>query len=266
MSSPSLIQATRHQFTVLRVGLMFLTRLPVGSLPAFRTEWLAQSMIHFPLIGALVGSVSAAVAWLLFGHVSTWLVVLAALLASVLVTGGFHEDALADAADGLVGGQTVERRMEIMKDSRVGTYGVLALWFSLSAKLICLHDLALQDFPRLLGLFIAAHTLARVSSVVLLYALPYVQHERAKSGALAQVTLGVLLFNLLAGTVFAVALLGPFLGLACVGVLAILTLATGLYFHSKIGGVSGDCLGAAIQIVELGCYIAVLALTVPVTP
>jgi len=264
MSSPGLIQATRHQFTVLRAGMRFLTRLPVGSLPAFRTEWLAQSLIYFPLIGALVGSVSAAVAWLLFGHVSAWLTVLAALLASVLVTGGFHEDALADAADGLVGGQTVERRMEIMKDSRVGTYGVLALWFSLSAKLICLHDLALQDFSRLLVLLIAAHALARVSSVVLLYALPYVQHAQAKSGALAHVTLGVLLFNLFAGSVLAVALLGPFLGLACLGVLAVLTLATGLYFRSKIGGVSGDCLGAAIQMVELGCYLAVLVLTVPV--
>src|SRR5271155_3462677 len=109
MSSSGLVQATRHQFTILRVGLMFLTRLPVGSLPTFRTEWLGQSMIYFPLIGALVGSASAAVAWLLFGHISTWLVILAVLLTSVLVTGGFHEDALADAADGLVGGQTVER-------------------------------------------------------------------------------------------------------------------------------------------------------------
>jgi len=266
MSSPGLAQATRHQFTVLRTGLLFLTRLPVGSLPAFRTEWLAQSMIYFPLIGALVGSASAAVAWLLFGHVSIWLTVLAALLTSVLITGGFHEDALADAADGLVGGQTVERRMEIMKDSRVGTYGVLALWFSLSAKLICLHDLALQDFSRLLALFIAAHALARVSSVVLLYALPYIQHEGAKSGALAQVPWGILLFNLLAGAVLAVALLGPFLGLACLATLAVLTLASGLYFRSKIGGISGDCLGAAIQVVELGCYLVVLALTVPTTP
>lgn len=266
MSSPNIAQATRHQITVLRAGMMFLTRLPVGSLPAFRTEWLAQSMIYFPLIGALVGSASAAVAWLLFGHVSIWLVVLVALLTSVLVTGGFHEDALADAADGLVGGQTVERRMEIMKDSRVGTYGVLALWFSLSAKLICLHDLALHDFPQLLALLIAAHALARVSSVALLYALPYVQHQGAKSAGFAQVSWGVLLFNLLAGTVFAVVLLGPFLGLACLGALAVLTLATGCYFRSKIGGISGDCLGAAIQIVELGCYLAVLVLTVPVTP
>jgi adenosylcobinamide-GDP ribazoletransferase len=266
MSSLSLVQATRHQFTILRVGLMFLTRLPVGSLPAFRTEWLGQSMIYFPLIGALVGSVSAAVAWLLFGHISTWLAMLAVLLTSVLVTGGFHEDALADAADGLVGGQTVERRMEIMKDSRVGTYGVLALWFSLSAKLICLHDLALQDFARLLGLFIVAHALARSSSVGLLYALPYVQREHAKGGAFAQATLGVLFFNLLASTLLAVVLLGSFLGFACLGVLVILTIATGFYFHSKIGGISGDCLGAATQIVEMGCYLAVLVLTVSVTP
>lgn len=266
MSSPGIVQATRHQFTVLRVGLMFLTRLPVGSLPAFRTEWLVQSLIYFPLIGALVGSASAGVAWLLFGHVSAWLTVLAALLTSVLVTGGLHEDALADAVDGLVGGQTVEQRMAIMKDSRVGTYGVLALWFSLSAKLICLHDLALQDFPRLLGLLIAAHALARVSAVMLLYALPYVQHEGAKSGGFAQAPLGVLLFNFLAGAVLAVVLLGPILGLACMVVLAIGTLATGFYFRSKIGGISGDCLGAAIQIVELGCYLAVLVLTVPVIP
>ena len=264
--SSTLAQATRHQFMILRVGLMFLTRLPVGSIPAFRTEWLGQSMIYFPLIGALVGSSSAAVAWLLFGHVSTWLAMLAALLTSVLATGGFHEDALADAADGLVGGRTVEQRMEIMKDSRVGTYGVLALWFSLSAKLICLHDLALHDLARLLGLFVVAHALARASSVGLLYALPYVQREQAKGGAFAQATLGIVVCNLCASALLAIVLLGPVLGVACLGVLVIITVATGYYFHAKIGGISGDCLGAAIQIVELGCYIAVLALTVPVTP
>jgi len=223
-------------------------------------------MIYFPLIGAVVGSVSAGMAWLLFGHVSIWLTALTALLASVLVTGGFHEDALADAADGLVGGQTVKRRMEIMKDSRVGTYGVLALWFSLSAKLICLHDLALQDFSRLLCLLIAAHVLARVSSVGLLYALPYVHHEGAKSGAFGQAPFGILLFNLFAGTLIAILLLGPLLGFSCLTALIILTFATGFYFRSRIGGISGDCLGAAVQIVELGCYLTVLVLTAPVTP
>jgi adenosylcobinamide-GDP ribazoletransferase len=265
MSASGFAQATRHQFTVLRVGLLFLTRFPVGSLPAFRAEWVAQSMIYFPLIGAMVGATSAGVAWLLIGHVSSWLAMLAALLTSVLVTGGLHEDALADAADGLVGGHTAEQRIEIMKDSRVGSYGVLALWFSLTTKLVCLHELAMHDLFRLLALLVVAPTLARISSVGLMYALPYVQSERSKGGAFGRAGLSVLFVNLALGVVIAVGFLGSWLGMTCFAVLILSTVALGFYFHSKIGGISGDCLGAATQIVELGCYLAVLVMTVHAT-
>lgn len=264
-ASTGLARAIARQFSILRVGLMFLTRLPVGRLDDYQPEGSVRSLIYFPWIGALVGLIGATVAWLCFGHLSAWLAMLAVLLASVLVTGALHEDALADAADGLFGGRTPARRLEIMKDSRIGAYGVLALMFSFGARWVCLHDLALHDFPRLLCLLVAAPALARTSSVALLYALPYVRSEEAKGGAFAGATRGAVTGTLLASAGIAIVLLGLPLGLICLLVLAGITPLAGLYFHRQIGGVSGDCLGAAIQLVELGCYLAVTAITVPST-
>ena len=251
-------QATWHQWTLFQVGLMFLTILPVGTISGFRPEWQVKSARYFWLIGVLIGGISATVAWLLYGHLSVWLLILAVLFTSVLVTGGLHEDALADAADGLLDGRTVEKRLEIMKDSRVGTYGVLALWFSLSAKWACLHDLALDHFKQFLAVVIVAPSLARISSVALLHFLPYVQSERSKGAGFARPTIGSIVLNLALGGVLSVVLQGFNIGLLCIGVMIFLTLSAGYYFHSKIGGISGDCLGATIQIVELGCYFAVL--------
>jgi adenosylcobinamide-GDP ribazoletransferase len=114
-----------RQLKLFFCALQFLTRLPVPSFVDFQSDWITRAARYYPLVGILVGAISAGV--LLAGG-QVWSGLLPALLAvaaGVLVTGGFHEDGLADTADGLGGGQAPARRLEIMKDSRVGTYGVL---------------------------------------------------------------------------------------------------------------------------------------------
>ncbi|PZF79116.1 adenosylcobinamide-GDP ribazoletransferase, partial [Jiangella anatolica] len=107
----------------LRAAVAFLTRLPVGSSPAP----LDRAGAWFPLVGLLVGSVGLGVWWVADGLAGPLVAAVAAVLATVIVTGALHEDGLADTADGLWGGSTRERRLEIMRDSRLGTYGALAL-------------------------------------------------------------------------------------------------------------------------------------------
>ena len=108
-------------------ALMLLTRLPVGRWCRYSQEAVASSVCYFPTVGALVGAIGATVLWAAHSAFPAKVAVLLCMLATVLATGAFHEDGLADAADGLWGGGTPQRRLEIMKDSRLGSYGAIAL-------------------------------------------------------------------------------------------------------------------------------------------
>jgi adenosylcobinamide-GDP ribazoletransferase len=169
---------------------------------------------------------------------------------TILVTGALHEDGLADAADGFGGGSTPDRILEIMKDSRIGTYGAVALIVVILSKLAALASLSRTDVVVAL---IAAHTLARWSSVPLLYRSAYVGTKGAAFGG------GVTLFRLVAATVFAIALSAMALQRRAilVGLVTVLvTAGAGMYFRRRLGGINGDCLGAANQLVEVAVYLA----------
>ena len=117
----------RREVALFLTAVQLLTRVPTPGIAGFQPDWVARSARYYPLVGALVGAVAALV---LLGAARLWTGALPALLAvagGVLLTGAFHEDGLADAADGLGGGATRERRLHIMKDSRIGSYGALAL-------------------------------------------------------------------------------------------------------------------------------------------
>ncbi|MDB5456252.1 MAG: cobS, partial [Caulobacter sp.] len=124
----------RRELQLLLCATQFLTRAPVPPLPGFQPDWVRRSARYFPLVGQAVGGICALVLLVAAHWLGGWLPALLAVATGVLLTGGFHEDGLADTADGLGGGQTVARRLEIMKDSRVGTYGVLALCLTLAAR------------------------------------------------------------------------------------------------------------------------------------
>lgn len=126
----------------LVVALQFLTRLPTPALPDFQPQWIARAVPFFPVIGWLVGALAGACFWGVSLVLPGWPAAIAALAAGLLVTGGFHEDGLADTADGLGGGLSPERRLAIMKDSRLGSYGALALWAVLSFKAAVLARVA----------------------------------------------------------------------------------------------------------------------------
>ncbi|MEY4414063.1 MAG: hypothetical protein RIQ53_1356 [Pseudomonadota bacterium] len=178
--------ALRHELRLAGVALQFLTRVPVR-FAHFEPQWLQDCARHFPLIGAGIGAVSALVLLAAAALWSPTVAALAALAASVWLTGGFHEDGLADTCDGLGGAVSRERALTIMKDSRLGSYGALGLGLTLAAK-VALLALLCARAPALAALaLVVAHTVSRAATVSLLAVLPYGgDPDHAKAKPLAQ--------------------------------------------------------------------------------
>ena len=163
------MRALRAEFYYFLGAVQFLTRLPVPHLPSFTTEWLDRGVKYFPLAGILVGSACAAV---LAAASVLWTGTLPALLAiasGVAITGAFHEDGFADFFDAM-GGVTREARLAIMKDSRLGTFGVLALGFAIAAKIAALSVLSL---PVASCALVAAHSGGRLAAIAVMPTMPY---------------------------------------------------------------------------------------------
>ncbi|KSB90703.1 cobalamin synthase [Caulobacter vibrioides] len=247
-----------RQLQLLLCAVQFLTRLPTPPLRGFEPDWITRSARYFPLVGLLVGGICALVL-LAAGQVwSGWVPALLALGVGLLLTGGFHEDGLADTADGLGGGLTRERRLEIMKDSRVGTYGVLALLAVLGTKAATLASLTPMNAALAL---LAAHGIGRVAAVATMAALPHVsdradaKYKPAPDGVKPAEVLVAALLGLWP------LLLAPPLGaLAAIGLAAVLAAAMALLARRLIGGYVGDVLGAIEQLAELGALLGLAAL------
>lgn len=243
----------RRQLRAFLTGVMFLTRLPCPAWVGHDADYLARSTVYFPVIGFLVGAVGAAAFWVANLFWSPLVALVAALTATVWLTGAFHEDGLADAFDGFGGGWTKDEMLAIMKDSRLGTYGAVALVLTLAGKLGALAALTPGDVVRAL---LAGHLLGRWSTLPLVWRYAYVR-EKSATGSLfaASVTPG----RLALGTAFAGVVAAGVLGWQAVPVLATAAAVTGVagwFFRRQIGGITGDCLGAANQLVELSVYLA----------
>lgn len=237
-------------------ALRFFTRIPVPAWVGHSAEGLNRSARYFPAVGILVGIISALV---FVGVASLWpstVAVVAAMAASAWVTGAFHEDGLCDAADGLGGGMTRERAMEIMKDSRAGSYGVLALALVTLGRFAVLSALPLVWVPAAL---IAGHTASRFASTTLIAALDYARDETGKAKPLAT-RLGATGLGIAAA--FTLASLLPIGMLAAwppIAVALVLVVLTTIWlarlFVRRLGGYTGDCLGATQQASELVFYL-----------
>jgi adenosylcobinamide-GDP ribazoletransferase len=125
----------RRQLNIFLSAIMFLTRLPVGRFHQFREEEVASSTIYFPIVGALIG-LAGGLALLMSAPLPSFLAVLISMLVTICLTGGLHEDGLADSVDGLIGGHSRQHGLYFLKDSRICAYGSLEFWFTLSGKLI----------------------------------------------------------------------------------------------------------------------------------
>lgn len=243
----------------LACAAQFLTRLPVPGPRAWSDDLLARSARYFPLVGLAVGALSAAV-FLLARQVwpSGVLPALLAVATGALVTGGFHEDGLADTADGLGGGQTPEQRLTIMKDSRLGTYGALALALVLAARVGGLGELSAGWVA--VGAILAAHALGRAAAVAAMRVMPYAADPAASK--LKPVARDVRGYEVaIAGAIGVAPLifLPPATILLAVPLGVIAALWPALAARRLIGGYTGDVLGAIEQAFETAFLLGVAA-------
>jgi adenosylcobinamide-GDP ribazoletransferase len=243
----------------VRAAFVFLSRIPVGGFP-YTAEEQAWAPAYFPLVGCAVGACSA----LVFSAAHALGPALAAVLAvatSLWVTGAFHEDGLADSADGLGGAHGGKAALEIMKDSRIGTYGACALVLSLLLRSAAIAALAPRDAVAI----VVVHCLARVAPVWLLATQPYLTQGAGKGAIMARagVTQAVVasvwgLASVAAAVELAHLALMPLLGAA--GALALLGLYWAGYCKRRVGGINGDLLGALEQLGEIGAWLSLLAI------
>jgi adenosylcobinamide-GDP ribazoletransferase len=243
----------RAELGVFLAALRFFTRLPVPAWVGHSDDQAVRSLRYLPLVGALVGAVGAAAT---LAAAQLWPMSLAVplgMVATVLLTGALHEDGFADACDGFGGGRDAEHVLAIMKDSRLGSYGAIGIGLLLLAKWQALLTVAPA---RLAAALVASHAASRLVPVLLAGWLDYVRASGGKSQAVATRRPGGA--ELLPAAVFALApclLLPPAAALAgWLGALLAGLLAWRL-FRRRIGGYTGDCLGAAQQGSELAFYL-----------
>lgn len=246
-----------RQFQLFLCAVQFLTRLPTPALRNFEPDWITRSAKYFPLVGLIVGCISAAALWLAARLWTGPLPAMVAIAAGVLVTGAFHEDGLADTADGLGGGRDSAHRLEIMKDSRIGTYGASALMICLALKTAALSAL---HGPATMMSLVAAHGGGRAVAVLAMHLLPYAgDPQAAKSKPVPNgVTRTECLLALVLG-------LWPLFFMPYVPAIAgllggcLLGGAVVLLARRLIRGYTGDVLGATEQLFEVGFLLAVAA-------
>lgn len=248
------------QLAVFFTALMFFTRIPVPKNIDHSRGMLQRSARYFSWVGILVGAIGAIVYFACAGFLSPSIAIAGSMLATILTTGAFHEDGFADCCDAFGGGWTKEKILTIMKDSRLGTYGVTGLIGILTFKFLFLQELAGKTDPKSVAIIIiAAHSISRLMSVSIMQFYSYVQDiDVSKSKPLAD--------RKLTATEIMIALTGaliPFVFLPyryCLAFLPTILACylAGNYFKKWIGGYTGDCLGATQQITEIIFYLSVL--------
>ena len=249
------------QLDIFFAALRFFTRLPVPVRIDHAPELLDRAARYLPLVGIVVGALGAVVTVLALKILPSSMAVLLGMLATILVTGAFHEDGLADAADGLGGGWDKAQVLAIMKDSRIGSYGAIALFLTLALKFHAVQGLPWELMAPAL---IAGHAASRFVAVMLIHWLDYVREDdSARARPLTQpMARGDLLLAGVFGLLpFALLL---YLWMPWQNVLLAIVLAAavmvfaGRYFVRRIGGYTGDCLGATQQVAEIAIYIGLL--------
>lgn len=237
-------------------ALAFLTRIPLGRRLTLDAADVGAGAVFFPLVGAAVGAAVAATLVLLDGPLGPLPAAALALAAGTLLTGAMHLDALADTADSL-GAATRERAFEIMRDHATGAYGATAIMLDLLIKTAALAELAAGDGWR--GV-VAASALARAVPLALASSLPYARAGAPGAGRL--LTDRLTRRSAAAGILVAAAIATLLLGTEAVPLLATATPTGALLlgsFRRRFGGVTGDTLGASIEISETLALVAAAA-------
>jgi adenosylcobinamide-GDP ribazoletransferase len=243
-------------------AVMFYTRLPVPSWTGYSDDQLNRSTKYFPLVGALVGGVVALVICGAHYLFPIPVAVVLGLAAGVLLTGAFHEDGFADVCDGFGGGHTPEKTLDIMKDSRVGAFAAIGLVLLFALKVTALTGLLDLNLSLGLAVLVFAHVVSRWTATTMIMTHDYARQDltskvkpigrQLSAGGFALATFWVVpAAALLWRTPWAIAALVPaYLAKALLG----------RWFKRRLGGYTGDCLGATQQVTELTVLLAVLGL------
>lgn len=249
----------REEIAKLLLAVQFLTRIPIPRTILFSEERFSDTPRYYPAVGMLIGAICVAICYLNLQLFTPPLAITITVALGVLLTGAFHEDGLADTFDGIGGGQTRDDALLIMRDSRLGTYGTLAILFVLTIKIMAMSTLPIN---LLLLSFIAAHGLSRLSSVIVMATSQYARdHGTGKpvSGGITTTSLCIALFSgIICLLLLLIAAPPNALGFAVIGLL-IGHYAVRRFYANKIGGYTGDTLGAVQQASELGFYLGLAA-------
>lgn len=246
-------EALKQNWRYFLTAVMFFTRIPVR-LQDFDEADLNKSTRFFPLVGILVGMVGAFVFWLSDILLPIEIAVLLSMVATVLLTGAFHEDGLADAIDGLGGGWSKEQVLTIMVDSRIGSYSAIGLVLALLTKY---QALSYQVAALIPASIIAGHALSRLCAVLVMATQSYVKSSGKSKPLATQLSLVELVVAIFFGLLPLAFLAVKFL-LALLPV-AIVWLWFSIKIRKRIGGYTGDCLGAMQQLTEIAFYVGLLA-------
>ena len=254
-----MVNSLRQEILRIVGAFIFYSRIPLPS--GWYSKESNHSSRYFSLVGWLVGGVSVGV-WLLaqmlfsgsfgtFPGVTLPIAVLLGMIAAVLLTGALHEDGFADTCDGLGGGWTPEERLRIMKDSRIGTYGALGLVFLVLLKFYALLQIETEILP---WVWIAGHAFSRFISISQLRFASYVQDPvKSKSGSMIEFSGVDLIINAVFG-LLPLLFIGNQVWMGLLAVVLVWWLSL-VYFKRKLGGVTGDCLGATQQLSEVVFYL-----------
>ena len=234
--------------TIIPVGI------PVGRRAVYRPGSLMAAAWCFPVIGLLVGVVGSVIyglaIWLGF---TPWLAATLCVGAMVLLCGGLHEDGLGDFVDGL-GGHTRERRLEIMHDSQAGNFAILALLLLFAARIGAVT--ALEAPGRVLAAMLVAAAISRAAMVVVMYVLPNARQDGLSVGAGRPGRAVTLIAAFVAGAVSVIAV-GAAQAIACIAVASFLGCLIAILVRRRLGGQTGDVLGAVCLVTELGCLLVI---------
>ncbi len=261
-----------NEVHIFLTAVMFLTRIRVPKHIDHSPEYLQKSPRYFPVIGWIVGSISVLFFLVARRYTSNDIAILASMITSILLTGAFHEDGFADSCDGFGGGWTKEKILQIMKDSRIGSFGAIGLWVILSTKFLLLKELPQYtpdlenptsniffNFRFFIAIIIVAHTLSRLMPIWVIRFSTYVtddQFSKSKPLASAKLSMGSFLLANLLGLLPFVLLSWQFLFAIVPVIYATYELTR--YFQKWIGGYTGDCLGAVQQVTEVVFYLSAL--------
>lgn len=246
----------KQQLNLFFHALMFYSRIPAGKIDYSETN-LTKAFRYFPVVGILIGTIGGGVFLLFQLFFPQPVSIIAALAAMTLATGAIHEDGFSDFFDGFGGGQTKERILAIMKDSSTGAYGVIALVLLFLMKFSLLLTI---DASLLLPVWIAAHALSRVMPVVMVNTSHYARTENSKAMHTRHKTDKATFLLALAFGIIPMVFMPWQITVAVIPVYAAIGFLLKRYTEKKIGGFTGDVLGALQQFSELAFYLMCVAI------